>query len=128
MNAVFDWLRHRKWNPEVVPELRGTNGRLTVTIQDLPCLRDTDSGQLKFSFANFGAELLQELCAEQLNDLEHVRRVLSMNSAKTVYVSLRDQPTISVQVSGQVALGADQFHSDLADCLVIAFRARNIHP
>lgn len=125
MSAVFERFKHRDWEPEIVPELRGTNGRIKVVMNNLPCLHDTQSGERKFVFSRFGSELLENLCAEQFADLDHVRRAVS-TGRKTVYVSLRDQPPVAVHVAGQIPQDRDQFCSDLADCLVIAFRAEHI--
>jgi len=125
VNNLFGRFRHRDWEPEIVPELRGTNGRLKIVMNNLPCLHDPQSGERKFVFSDFGSELLESLCAGQLADLDHVRRVVS-TGAKTVYVSLRDQPPVAVRVAGQIPQDPEQFCADLADCLVIAFRAEHI--
>ena len=125
MVAVFERFQHRDWEPEIVPELHGTNGRLKIVMNNLPCLHDPQSGKRKFAFSTFGSELLENLCAEQLVDLDHVRRIVSTGH-KTVYVQLRNQPPVAVHVAGQIPLDPDQFYSDLADCLVIAFRAEHI--
>ncbi len=108
-----------------MPELRGTNGRLQIVMHNLPCLHDTQSGERKFAFSEFGSELLESLCAKQLVDLDHVRRVVS-TGRKTVRVRLRDQPPVVVHVTGQIPNDPETFCSDLADCLVIAFRAEHI--
>lgn len=121
---MFERFRHKDWEPEILPEARGTNGRLQVVMNNLPCLHDPRSGDRKFPFSDFGAELLENLCAKQLSDLDHVRRVVSTGH-KTVYVRLRDQPPVAVHVAGQIAADPDQFCSDLADCLVNAFRAKH---
>ena len=122
---MFERFKHRDWEPEIVPELRGTNGRLKIVMNNLPCLHDPLSGERKFPFADFGSLLLEKLCADKLADLDHVRRVVSTGH-KTVYVRLRDQPPVAVHVAGQIPSDPDQFYSDLADCLVIAFRAEHI--
>lgn len=122
---MFERFKHKDWEPEILPEARGTNGRLKVVMNNLPCLHDPQSGERKFPFSDFGAELLEKLCAEQLADLDHVRRVVS-TGRKTVYVRLRDQPPVAVHVAGQIPADPDQFCSDLADCLVSAFRAQHI--
>jgi hypothetical protein len=125
VELVFEMFKHREWKKEIVPELRGTNGKLAVVLYNLPCLRDPADGTRKFMFHHFGAELLEQLCSNQLADIEHVRRLLSIG-AKTVYVRLRDLPAVVVHLTGQVALDPEQFFSDLADCLVNAFRAEHI--
>lgn len=122
---MFERFKHRDWEPEVLPELRGTNGRLRVVMKNLPCLHDPQSGERKFVFSEFGSELLEKLCAEQFADLDHVRRVVS-TGRKTVSVRLRDQPPVVVHVAGQIPQDPERFCSDLADCLVIAFRAKHI--
>jgi hypothetical protein len=122
---VFERFKHRDWEPEIVPELHGTNGRLQIVMHNLPCLHDTQSGERKFVFSEFGSELLERLCAEELADLDHVRRVVSTGH-KTVYVRLRDQPAIIVRVAGQIPQDRERFCADLADCLVNAFRAERI--
>lgn len=125
MTLVFERFRHKDWEPEILPELRGTNGRLAIVLNNLPCLHDPQSGERKFAVPHFGSELLEKLCADKLSDLDHVRRVVS-TGCKTVYVRIRDQPPVAVHVAGQIPADADQFYSDLADCLVIAFRAQHI--
>lgn len=125
MTAVFERFKHRDWELEILPELRGTNGRIKIVMNNLPCLHDAGSGERKFVFSEFGSEFLENLCAEQLTDLDHVRRVVS-TGRKTVYVRLRDQPPVAVHVAGQIPQDPERFYSDLADCLVIAFRAKHI--
>jgi len=125
VSDLFERFRLRTWEPEIVPELRGTNGRLKVVMNNLPCLHDPTSGERKFAFAEFGSELLENLCAEQLTDLDHVRRIVS-TGRKTVSVQLRDQPPVVVHVTGQIPQDPERFYSDLADCLVIAFRTEHI--
>ena len=122
---MFERFKHKDWEPEIVSELRGTNGRLKIVMKNLPCLHDPESGERKFVFTEFGSELLEKLCAEELSDLDHVRRVVSTGH-KTVYVRLRDQPAVAVRVTGQIPQDPERFCSDLADCLVIAFRAEHI--
>lgn len=122
---MFERFKHRDWEPEIVPELQGTNGRLKIVMHNLPCLHDTQSGERKFAFSDFGSELLEKLCAEELADLDHVRRVVS-TGRKTVRVRLRDQPPVLVHVTGQIPQDRERFCSDLADCLVIAFRTKRI--
>lgn len=122
---MFEIFGHREWVPEVVPEVRGTNGRLEIVINDLPCLRDRANGARKFAFHDFGTELLENLCADQFSDIEHVRRVLSIGEKK-VYVHVRDLPPLVVHLTGQVSLDPERFFSDLAACLVSAFRAEHI--
>jgi hypothetical protein len=117
--------RHRDWEKEIVPELHGSNGRLEVVIFNLPCLRDRTDGTRKFLFHHFGAELLDQLCADHLSDIEHVRRLLSAD-AKVVRVCLRNLPAVTVHLRGQVALDRERFFADLADCLVCAFRTERI--
>ena len=94
-------------------------------MNNLPCLHDPQSGERKFVFSEFGSELLEKLCAEELADLDHVRRIVS-TGRKTVRVQLRDQPPVIVHVAGQIPYDPETFCSDLADCLVIAFRAQHI--
>jgi hypothetical protein len=125
VERVFELFRHREWEQEILPELRGTNGTLKVVLYNLPCLRDPTDGTRKFLFHDFGSQLLENLCADHLADIEHVRRLLS-TGAKTVYVRLRDLPPVVVNLTGQVAQDPEQFCSDLADCLVVAFRAEQI--
>jgi len=125
VNTVFEIFRHREWEREIVPEVRGTNGRLEIVINDLPCLRDRANGARKFAFHDFGTELLKSLCADQFSDIEHVRRVLSIGE-KLVYVHVRDLQPVVVHLTGQVALDPERFFSDLADCLARAFRAEHI--
>ncbi len=125
MDTVFELFKHRHWENEIVPELHGSNGTLDVVIYNLPCLRDPADGTRKFAFHDFGAELLEKLCSDQLADIEHVRRLLS-TGAKTVYVRLRNLPAVVVHLTGWVALDQERFCSDLADCLVDAFRAERI--
>ena len=122
---MFERFRHRDWEPEILPEVRGTNGRLEIVMNNLPCLHDSRSGERKLPFSDFGSQLLVKLCAEQLADLDHVRRVVS-TGCKTVYVRLRGQPAVAVHVAGQIPLDREQFCSDLAACLVNAFRAEHI--
>lgn len=125
MSAVFERFKHRDWEPEIVPELRATNGRLSIVMNNLPCLHDARSGERKFAFSEFGSELLENLCGKHFTDLDHLRRVVSIGQ-KTVYVRLRDQPAVAVRVGGQIPHDPERFCSDLADCLVIAFRAEHI--
>ena len=122
---MFERFKHKDWEPEIVPELRGTNGRLKIVMKNLTCLHDPESGERKFVFTEFGSELLEKLCAEELADLDHVRRIVS-SGRKTVRVRLRDQPPVVVHVTGQIPQDPERFCSDLADCLVIAFRAKLI--
>lgn len=122
---MFERFRHRHWQPEILPEVRGTNGRLEIVMNDLPCLHDPESGERKFPFSNFGSQLLVKLCIEQLTDLDHLRRVVSTGHKK-VYVRLHGQPLVAVRVAGQIPQDREQFCSDLAACLVDAFRAEHI--
>jgi hypothetical protein len=122
---VFEIFKHRDWEKEIVPELHGSNGRLEVVMFNLPCLRDRTDGRRKFMFHHFGEELLEQLCSDQLADVEHVRRLLS-TGAKTVRVRLRNLPAVIVHLKGQVALDREQFFADLGDCLVNAFRTEHI--
>ena len=122
---MFEIFRHREWEPEIVPEVRGTNGRLEVVINDLPCLRDRMNGIRKFPFNDFGKELLENLCSDQLADIEHVRRLLSTGE-KMVRVRLHDLPPFDLHLTGQVSQDPERFCSDLADCLANAFRAEHI--
>lgn len=121
---MFGRFRHRDWKPEILPEVRGSNGRLEIILNNLPCLHDPGTGERKLPFSDYGSELLVKLCAEELRDLDHVRRVVS-TGPKTVHVRLRDQAPVAVQVTGQIPLDPEQFCSDLADCLVDAFRTEH---
>ena len=122
---MFERFMHRDWEPEILPVVRGTNGRLKVVMNNLPCLHDARSGERKLPFSDFGSQLLVKLCAEQLTDLDHVRRVVSAGY-KTVYVRLHGQQPVAVHVAGQIPQDPQRFCSDLADCLVNAFRTEHL--
>jgi hypothetical protein len=94
-------------------------------MNNVPCLRDRADGRRKFVFHDFGAELLQKLCAEKFADIDHVRRLLSTGE-KAVSVRVRNLPPLEVHLTGQVALDPRRFRADLADCLVDAFRAKQL--
>ena len=122
---MFERFRHRHWEPETLPEVSGSNGRLQIVMNNLPCLHDPDSGERRFLSSDFGSQLLVKLCVEQLTDLDHLRRVVSTGH-KTVYVRLGGQPPVTVHVAGQIPQDPEQFCCDVAACLVSAFRAQHL--
>jgi hypothetical protein len=125
---MFGLFKRRERKPEVLPELKGSHNGLHVVLRNFSCLSDALDGERKYPYPDFGTEFLAELTDRQLGDFDHVRQFLSADAGKTVYVRLRDLPSIEVQVTGRVSSRREEFYSDLADALIAAFESHRIRP
>ena len=120
--------KRRHWKSEVIPELVGAYDGLTVVLRNFPCRVDLSDGTRKCPYPDFGAGFIYELTERQLGEFEQLRQILATGAEKTAYVRLRDLVPIEVRISGRAATRRDQFYSDLADALIVAFESHRIKP
>ena len=125
---MLGFFKQKKWMTESISELSGSFNGLQVIVNNLPCLRDPDSGSRKYIFKNFGFEFITELTEIQLGDHVNLTQLLNSGNTKTVYVSVRDLAPITVSLKGVPAQRKAEFYSDVADSLIAAFSSIGLKP
>ena len=118
--------RKRQWADEVLEELNGKYGAISIVLKNFPCRVDQSSNERRFSYPEFGQELISTLMNRELQNLDQLRQTIAFGSSKSVSVKLRDLPTIGITVSGTPSSSDRQFQSDIADALIAAFESKNI--
>lgn len=125
---MFDLFKRKNWQPEVLPEIKGTSNGLSVTLRNFPCRLDASSNTRTYRYSDFGTEFLSEINDRQLGEFKDIYPILTAGAVKTVLVRLRDLPPIEVSLSGRPDERKQQFYSDLADALIDAFEKQRIKP
>jgi hypothetical protein len=116
---MLELFKRRDWKQETLPRLDGSFEGLRVTLQSVPCLHDAKSGARKYSYPDFGFDLLAGL-HEQLGDFDLLRAKLRAGAAVQIFVNLPSQSRILVELSGIAAASRRDFDSDLGDALIVA--------
>ena len=122
---MFGLFERREWNPETLPELRGSYGLLKVTVRNLPCLYDAKSETRKYAYPNFGNDFLLAL-HEQLGDFDLLCAKLKAGASAQAFVTLSSYSPIVVELTGTPNSSRRQFDSDLADALIEAFKSAKL--
>lgn len=112
---------------EIIPEAHGSYGGLNVTIRNLPCRRDANTGERTFSYSNFGNDFLNGF-HEQIGDFALVCAKLKTGAPARAYVTVSTHSPITVEVSGTPNSSKNQFDSDIADALIEAFKSIELRP
>ena len=122
---MLGFFQRREWNPETLPELRGTYERLKVTVRNLPCLHDAKSETRRYAYPNFGSDFLLAL-HEQIGDFDLFCAKLNAGASAQAFVTLSSYSPIVVELAGTPNSSRRQFDSDLADALIDAFRSAKL--
>jgi hypothetical protein len=115
----------KSWQHEVLEELRGSEGNLSVRLTTMPCLRHAASGDRKYAWSDFGHDLLLAL-HDAIGGAEHAHSRLSAGSSVAASIRLKQGPEIGVEISGKPSSSVRNFESDIADALISAFESRGI--
>lgn len=115
----------RSWQHEVLEELRGSEGNLSVRLTTVPCLRDAASGDRKYPWSDFGHDLLFAL-HDAIGGAKHAHSRLNAGSSVVASIRLKQGPEIGVEISGKPNGSVRSFESDIADALISAFESRGV--
>ena len=124
---MFGLFKQRSWQHEVLDELRGSEGNLSVRLTAVPCLRDALSGDRKYAWRNFGHDFLMAL-PDAVGGARYAHDLLSSGSPVVASVRLEQGPAIGVELSGKPSGGVGALESDIADALISAFGSKGLKP
>lgn len=119
--------KKRSWQHEVLDELRGNEGNLSVRLTNVPCLRDAASGDRKYAWPDFGHAFLFAL-HDALGGAKHALDRLSTGAAISASVHLEQGPVIGVEISGKPRGNVRILESDIADALISALSSKGVKP
>lgn len=119
---MFGLFTRHKWTPETVAEMHGTYRDLSVTLRNVPCLREEHGSVRKFASPDFGLHLLNEL-HEQLGSMDALASRLNAGAPACALITLSGYQPVSVELRGKLGQKAWELQSDIADALLEAFKS-----
>jgi hypothetical protein len=118
-------LKKKKYVDEVIPEIKGHQGALLVTIQNMPVWREIRTSKTKYP-PDFGSDLVGELLASKKVTFENLNQAIQNEGKFVINFQIEELPEMSIEISGTLPTNKNQFESNFLDAISNAWQQNNI--